>query len=100
MLTAVAFAFNGAAWADDWADCGPSVNLDSTIRACSNVITTGQESRDNLAIAYYDRGIAYGHKGDLDREITATRSSDGDIISFLWDTPEAAESQSEYASQN
>jgi hypothetical protein len=62
----LAFATTG--WADDWADCS-GTDPDLSIRGCSNIIAVGRESRDNVAIAYIDRGIAYGNKGDYDQEI-------------------------------
>jgi tetratricopeptide (TPR) repeat protein len=62
-------AFDGTAWADDWADCKQIADPDRSIRGCDNVITPGQESRDNLAMAYNNRGAAYGNKGNYDQAI-------------------------------
>jgi len=70
-LTAVAaFAYGGRpAWADDWDDCRRIVDVDHAISGCSFIITIGQESPDNLAVAYNNRAAAYGNKGDYDQEI-------------------------------
>src|ERR1700730_10781316 len=42
---------------------------DEEIAACTRVIQDGGTSAKNRAIAYYNRGIAYKAKGDLDRAI-------------------------------
>jgi tetratricopeptide (TPR) repeat protein len=62
--------FGGTAWADDWADCARSaVYPDRAIGGCSNIIRAGRENGAYLATAYYERGAAYGGKGDYDRVI-------------------------------
>jgi tetratricopeptide (TPR) repeat protein len=62
-------AFGGTAWADNWTDCGRSTDGDQVIRACTNIITAGRESRDNLSIAYSNRGVGYDDKGNHDLAI-------------------------------
>ena len=42
---------------------------DQTIAGCTQVIKSGRESQRNLATAYFNRALAYGHKGDLDHAI-------------------------------
>src|SRR6516162_10540792 len=42
---------------------------DQTIAGCTRVIQSGRENQRDLASAYYNRGLAYGHKGDFDRAI-------------------------------
>jgi tetratricopeptide (TPR) repeat protein len=65
----ILLAFGGTAWADDWADCSQAADPDRAVRGCSNIIVAGPDSRDNLAIAYLNRGRAYGDKSDHDQEI-------------------------------
>jgi tetratricopeptide (TPR) repeat protein len=69
-LWLAALSFATPAWADANADCRQLVDLDRTIRGCSQVISAGPQSRPNLAAAYMIRGFAYGRKGDFDRVVT------------------------------
>ena len=55
-----------------WAWCvnqGGTFSADQRINGCTSIIQSGRESRRNLAIAYYSRGLAYYDKGDDDRAI-------------------------------
>jgi tetratricopeptide (TPR) repeat protein len=65
-LTATCFPL--AARADDRDDCNNS-NPDLAISGCSGIIDAGKETKENIAVAYRLRGIAYGKKGDEDRAI-------------------------------
>ncbi len=60
MITA---CFPLAASADVTDDCSNS-NPDVAISGCSAVIDAGKETKENIAVAYRLRGIAYGKKGD------------------------------------
>src|ERR1700692_2125140 len=62
-------AFAGVAHADDWDVCEQSDDQDAVIRACSNIIAAGDDSSEDLATAYNNRGFAYDGKGDHDRAI-------------------------------
>ena len=54
---------------DQYSDC-ESADLDRQIRGCTQVIERGEkETRENRAIAYFNRGLAYGKKGEVDRAI-------------------------------
>ena len=56
----------------NWAWCvnqGDAFPADQRINGCSSIIQSGRETRRNLAIAYYSRGLAYYDKGDDDRAI-------------------------------
>jgi len=56
------------AWADRYSDCNQSADPDRQIRGCTSVIEWGEkETRKNRAIAYNNRGLAYGRKGAFDR---------------------------------
>ena len=66
-----AVASGGAVFAK-WAWCvnqGGTFSTDQRMNGCSSIIQSGRESRRNLAIAYYSRGLAYYDKGDDDRAI-------------------------------
>jgi len=63
-----------SAYADRYSDCHQYKgdtdhikNPDLPIRACTQIIESGRESRKNLSIAYYHRGSAYYQKIDYDR---------------------------------
>src|SRR6516165_4910804 len=62
-------AFAGVAHADDWSVCNQTDDDDAIIRACSRIIAAGQESDDDLATAYNNRGLAYDGKEEHDRAI-------------------------------
>jgi tetratricopeptide (TPR) repeat protein len=62
-------ALAGTASANDRSDCTRTDDVDRAIRACTNIIAVGGQSRDNLAIAYRNRGIAYEKASDYDRAI-------------------------------
>ncbi len=60
------FAFAQAALAEskkDWDDCVSS-DADRSIAGCSKLISRAQDTKTNLAIAYYNRGIAHQNKGE------------------------------------
>ena len=59
----VMVSFAAPAFADDWADCTQGTDPDRSIRGCGAIIAAGRESPANLAIAYFDRGLAYLFKG-------------------------------------
>ena len=67
-FTLMVTCFPLAASADDRDDCSNS-NPDVAISGCSGIIDAGKETKENIAVAYRLRGIAYGKKGDDDRAI-------------------------------
>ena len=61
------------AQADDVADC-QSGQPDKTIRGCTAIIKSGRLfgnpiSKENLALVYFNRGLAHTQEGDLDDAI-------------------------------
>jgi lipoprotein NlpI len=52
----------------DWKLCAAD-DADAAIPACTRLINSGGLSRTDRAIAYYNRGLTYRAKGDLDRAI-------------------------------
>ncbi len=57
----------------DWQLCTASdddeVSLDVQIRGCTAVIESGKEPQKNLAVAYYNRGVAYDDKDEPARAL-------------------------------
>ena len=68
LFALMAACFPPPASADDLADCGSS-NPDLAISSCSAVIDAGVEAKENIAVAYRLRAVAYGKKGDNDLAI-------------------------------
>jgi len=75
--------------ADDLADCTRGSG-DTRLRGCSRIINSGlfePISKKNLAIACYNRGIAYGMSGQYDRAIadydTAIKINPKDTIAYV-----------------
>src|SRR5271169_5590295 len=54
---------------DNWARCKDNNNPDLMVDACTALIQSGQETTENLAIAYNSRGNAYTDKGQYDRAV-------------------------------
>ena len=68
LFALMAASFPPAAGADDRDDCNNS-NPDLAISGCSGIIDAATETKENIAVAYRLRGIAYGKKGDDERAI-------------------------------
>ena len=61
-----------AQFSQNWAWCvnqGDGFSADQRISGCTSIIQSGRETRRNLAIAYYSRGLAHYDKGDDGRAI-------------------------------
>src|SRR5262249_17279604 len=72
LLLAALFGAGGtsAAQNDDFGVCASDTAApDTSIAACDRAISSGRNKGRNLAIVYYNHGVAYGQKGDLDRAI-------------------------------
>lgn len=54
-----------------WQACtgNPGIDWDQQIKSCTALIQSGTESKENLAIAYYNRALAYENKDDYTRAI-------------------------------
>lgn len=68
LVALMAACFPPLAGADVTGDCGSS-NPDVAISGCSAVIDAGVEAKENIAVAYRLRAVAYGKKGDNDLAI-------------------------------
>ena len=56
--------------AEHWKICADdSADPDLKIASCTAIVQSGQETAENAAVAYYDRGTAYDDKNQLDRAI-------------------------------
>lgn len=53
----------------DWCVGKGKPTADQTITGCTAMLQSRTESRQNRAIAYYNRGSSYGLKGEYDRAI-------------------------------
>ena len=53
----------------NWAWCQDTRVADLAIGGCTAIIQSGRETTENLSIAFYNRAIAHGVKGDHDRAI-------------------------------
>lgn len=54
-----------------WQACtgNPGIDWDQQIKSCTALIQSGTESKENVAIAYYNRALAYENKDDYTRAI-------------------------------
>jgi len=67
VLTANALAQSEA---ENWKTCANnSADPDLKIASCTAIVQSGQETAENAAVAYYDRGTAYDDKDQLDSAI-------------------------------
>lgn len=65
-------AANALAQSEDnyWKTCAnDSTDPDLKIASCTAIVQSGQETAENAAVAYYDRGTAYDDKDQLQRAI-------------------------------
>src|SRR6185436_21093574 len=74
MRTPTAFAFmflgcNIAGCADPRSECADVRDPDRAIRACTAIISGGRDTKHNVAIALYNRGIAHSAKGNYDHGV-------------------------------
>lgn len=75
-----------AAAADPIADCNQTSNLERQIAGCTAFIRSGKGLGGNLAIAYTNRGIAYGAKGRYKQSLSdlneAVRLSPDESVTY------------------
>jgi tetratricopeptide (TPR) repeat protein len=58
-----------AADQNDWPDCIQEADRDASIPASTRIVDDDNDTANDRAIAYYNRGNAYYFKGDYDRAI-------------------------------
>lgn len=68
---AVVTSFANAQLSPQWQSCtgNPGIDWDQQIKSCTELIQSGKELKENLAIAFYNRGLAYENKEDYERAI-------------------------------
>ena len=73
-----------------WQACtgNPGIDWDTQIKSCTALIQSGTELQENVAIAYYNRALAYENKNKLDLAIAdfseAIRLNPDDADAFLY----------------
>src|SRR4051812_560024 len=55
--------------ADEQGCAGVNTAPADAVQACTTLVGSGRYAGNNLAIVYFNRGIAYGRLGDYDRAI-------------------------------
>jgi tetratricopeptide (TPR) repeat protein len=68
---AAATGFAEAQLSPQWQGCtgNPGIDWDQQIKSCTALIQSGQETTENLSIAFYNRALAYENKNDDERAI-------------------------------
>jgi tetratricopeptide (TPR) repeat protein len=75
LLLSLMVCVTSPGWADGWDDADAGIaaakggDYDEAIRLFTKAIESGELSRENLSIAYYNRGNAWQSKGDSDKAI-------------------------------
>jgi lipoprotein NlpI len=68
LLLSISIATTAQSREENWTKCGAS-DPDTSIAGCTALIQAGQESTTSSAMAYYDRGNAWGDKKEWDKAI-------------------------------
>ena len=68
---AAATGFAHAQFAPQWQGCtgNPGIDWDQQIKSCTALIQSGQETTENLSIAFYNRALAHENKENDDLAI-------------------------------
>ncbi len=73
-----------------WQACtgNPGIDWDQQIKSCTALIQSGTELKENVAIAYYNRALAYENKDDYARAVAdydeALRLNPNDADALLY----------------
>ena len=89
-LAAMMMASAMAQLSPHWQACtgNPGIDWDQQIKSCTALIQSGTELKENVAIAYYNRALAYENKDDYARAIAdydeALRLNPNDADALLY----------------
>ena len=77
LISALALALSATGCGQDhYSDCNQGKDPDRQISGCTSVIERGtRESKENRAMAYHNRGVAFAKKGDKERAIADFRKT-------------------------
>jgi|SRR5689334_17603840 len=72
VVLVVSSVFAPAQLSPNWQACtgNPGIDWDQQIKSCTSLIQSGKEVKENVAVAFFNRALAYEEKGDYERAIT------------------------------
>ena len=81
ILLAAAVTSAAAQLSSHWQACtgNPGIDWDTQIRSCTALILSGTELKENVAIAFYNRALAYENKEKYDLAIADYSEAIGSI---------------------